>query len=140
DREGNPSEGGVMSAVLSTQSAVAPYAIELKDLRKSFGKTEIIRGANLAVTPGERVAIIGPNGAGKSTLFNLISGRFGPSSGEILLNGHRIDGKKPFEINRMGLARSFQITNIFGRQPHAVDLEGLLAVDAVPVQQDLARA
>ena len=91
------------------------YAIELKDLRKSFGKTEIIRGANLAVAPGERVAIIGPNGAGKSTLFNLISGRFGPTSGEILLNGHRIDGKKPFEINRKGLARSFQISNIFGR-------------------------
>jgi branched-chain amino acid transport system ATP-binding protein len=65
--------------------------------------------------PGERVAIIGPNGAGKSTLFNLISGRFGPTSGEILLNGGRIDGMKPFEINRKGLARSFQITNIFGR-------------------------
>ena len=64
---------------------------------------------------GERVAIIGPNGAGKSTLFNLISGRFGPASGEILLNGQRIDGKRPFEINRQGLARSFQITNIFGR-------------------------
>ena len=93
----------------------SPYAIELKDLRKSFGKTEIIRGANLAVQPGERVAIIGPNGAGKSTLFNLISGRFGATSGEILLNGERIDGRKPFEINRMGLARSFQITNIFGR-------------------------
>ena len=90
-------------------------AIELKALRKSFGKTEIIRGTNLAVAPGERVAIIGPNGAGKSTLFNLISGRFGPTSGEILLNGQRIDGKKPFEISRMGLARSFQITNIFGR-------------------------
>jgi ABC-type transport system involved in cytochrome bd biosynthesis fused ATPase/permease subunit len=53
-------------------------ALELRDVRKSFGKTEIIRGANLAVKPGERVAIIGPNGAGKSTLFNLISGRFGP--------------------------------------------------------------
>ena len=91
------------------------HAIELKDLRKSFDKTEIIRGANLAAAPGERVAIIGPNGAGKSTLFNLISGRFGATSGEILLNGQRIDGKKPFEINRMGLARSFQITNIFGR-------------------------
>jgi branched-chain amino acid transport system ATP-binding protein len=91
------------------------YAVELKDLRKSFGKTEIIRGANLAVAPGERVAIIGPNGAGKSTLFNLISGRFGPSSGQILLNGHRIDGKKPYEINRQGLARSFQISNIFSR-------------------------
>jgi len=88
-------------------------ALELKDLRKSFGKTEIIRGINLAVPTGERVGIIGPNGAGKSTLFNLISGRFEPSSGEVLLNGQRIDGKKPFEINRMGLSRSFQITNIF---------------------------
>ncbi len=89
------------------------YALELKDLRKSFGKTEIIRGANLAVNAGERVAVIGPNGAGKSTLFNLISGRFEPTSGEVLLHGQRIDGKRPFEINRMGLSRSFQITNIF---------------------------
>jgi branched-chain amino acid transport system ATP-binding protein len=91
----------------------APFALELKDLRKSFGRTEIIRGAELAVRPGERVAIIGPNGAGKSTLFNLISGRFEPTSGEVLLHGQRINGKKPFEINRMGLSRSFQITNIF---------------------------
>ncbi|MDO8280825.1 MAG: ATP-binding cassette domain-containing protein, partial [Burkholderiaceae bacterium] len=88
-------------------------SLELKDLRKSFGKTEIIRGANLAVKRGERVAIIGPNGAGKSTLFNLISGRFSPTSGQVLLNGRRIDGKTPYEINRAGLARSFQITNIF---------------------------
>ena len=91
----------------------ASYALELKNLRKSFGKSEIIRGINLAVKPGERVAVIGPNGAGKSTLFNLISGRFAPTSGEVLLDGQRIDGKKPFEINRMGLSRSFQITNIF---------------------------
>ena len=89
------------------------YALELKDLRKSFGKTEIIRGINLSVSPGQRVAIIGPNGAGKSTLFNLISGRFEPSSGDVLLNGTRINGLKPFEINRLGLSRSFQITNIF---------------------------
>lgn len=95
------------------QNISSTYALELKDLRKSFGKTEIIRGIDLAVKPGERVAVIGPNGAGKSTLFNLISGRFGPTSGEILLGGQRIDGKKPYEINRMGLARSFQITNIF---------------------------
>jgi len=88
-------------------------AVELLDVRKSFGKTEIIRGVNLAVQAGERVAVIGPNGAGKSTLFNLISGRFGPTSGEILLGGQRIDHKKPYEINRMGLSRSFQITNIF---------------------------
>ncbi|MDP1685332.1 ABC transporter ATP-binding protein [Hydrogenophaga sp.] len=88
-------------------------ALELRDLRKSFGKTDIIRGVNLVVNPGERVAIIGPNGAGKSTLFNLISGRFEPSSGDVMLGGHRINGLKPFEINRLGLSRSFQITNIF---------------------------
>ncbi|WP_265301868.1 ABC transporter ATP-binding protein [Verminephrobacter eiseniae] len=88
-------------------------ALELRDLRKSFGRTEIIRGANLAVAHGERVAIIGPNGAGKSTLFNLISGRFVPSSGDVLLNGQRINGLAPYEINRRGLSRSFQITNIF---------------------------
>jgi branched-chain amino acid transport system ATP-binding protein len=88
-------------------------ALELKDLRKNFGATEIIRGVSLAVQPGERVALIGPNGAGKSTLFNLISGRFAPSSGQVLLHGQRIDGKKPYEINRKGLSRSFQITNIF---------------------------
>jgi branched-chain amino acid transport system ATP-binding protein len=91
------------------------YALELKDLRKSFGKTEIIRGVNLSVTTGERVAVIGPNGAGKSTLFNLISGRMPPTSGEVFLNGRRIDGLKPYEVNRMGLSRSFQITNIFPR-------------------------
>jgi branched-chain amino acid transport system ATP-binding protein len=89
------------------------YALELKNLRKSFGKTEIIRGCDLAVNAGERVAIIGPNGAGKSTLFNLMSGRFEATSGDILLNGERINGKKPYEINRLGLSRSFQITNIF---------------------------
>ena len=89
------------------------YALELRKLHKRFGKTEIIRGASLAVKPGERIAVIGPNGAGKSTLFNLISGRFAPTSGEVLLNGQRIDGKKPYEINRMGLSRSFQVTNIF---------------------------
>lgn len=97
----------------TASTAAGGYALELRDLRKSFGKTEIIRGVNLAVNTGERVAIIGPNGAGKSTLFNLISGRFAPTSGDVLLAGQRINGKKPFEINRMGLSRSFQITNIF---------------------------
>jgi branched-chain amino acid transport system ATP-binding protein len=88
-------------------------AIELRALRKNFGKTEIIRGADLKVNVGERVAIIGPNGAGKSTLFNLISGRLATSSGEVRLHGQRIDGLKPYEINRLGLARSFQVSNLF---------------------------
>lgn len=88
-------------------------SLELKDVRKSFGKTEIIRGTTLQVPKGERIAVIGPNGAGKSTLFNLVSGRFPVSSGDILLNGQSITELKPFEINRLGLSRSFQITNIF---------------------------
>jgi len=90
-------------------------AIELKGVTKSFGKTEIIRGVDLAVPRGERHAIIGPNGAGKSTLFNLISGRYPVSQGEILLNGVVITSLAPFQINRKGLSRSFQVTNIFQR-------------------------
>ncbi|MGA8055482.1 MAG: ABC transporter ATP-binding protein [Burkholderiales bacterium] len=90
-------------------------AIELRDIHKSFGKTPIIRGVTLAIAKGERHAIIGPNGAGKSTLFNLISGRFPVTSGSILLNGADATHLRPFEINRRGLSRSFQITNIFHR-------------------------
>ena len=88
-------------------------AIELRDVHKSFGKTKIINGVSLAIGSGERHAIIGPNGAGKSTLYNLISGRYPLSSGTILLNGEDITGLRPFEINRKGLSRSFQVTNIF---------------------------
>jgi branched-chain amino acid transport system ATP-binding protein len=90
-------------------------AIKLSGLRKNFGKTEVIRGVDLAIPRGERHAIIGPNGAGKSTLFNLISGRFSLSQGSIALNGEDITGLRPYEINRKGLSRSFQVTNIFHR-------------------------
>jgi branched-chain amino acid transport system ATP-binding protein len=82
-------------------------------LTKSFGKTEIIRGVDLSIGRNERHAIIGPNGAGKSTLFNLITGRFAQSGGTVSLHGANLAGKQPYEINRMGLSRSFQITNIF---------------------------
>jgi branched-chain amino acid transport system ATP-binding protein len=90
-------------------------ALELRELRKSFGATEIIRGVTLDIQRGERHAIIGPNGAGKSTLFNLVSGRFAPTSGSIRLDGEEIAGRKPCEISRRGLARSFQVTHIFPR-------------------------
>jgi len=92
-----------------------PSALELRDVRKSFGATPIIRGVSLEVGRGERHAIIGPNGAGKSTLFNLISGRFAPTTGSIRLNGENVTGLPPYRINRRGLARSFQVTNIFPR-------------------------
>jgi branched-chain amino acid transport system ATP-binding protein len=88
-------------------------ALSLVDVHKSFGATKIIRGVSLDIESGERHAIIGPNGAGKSTLFHLTSGRIRPTSGDVLLHGERITGLQPFEINRRGLSRSFQITNIF---------------------------
>lgn len=90
-------------------------ALQLRDVRKQFGQTEIIRGVDLEVQTGKRHALIGPNGAGKSTLFHLISGRIALSSGDIAVLGQSIVGKRPFEINRLGLSRSFQVTNIFPR-------------------------
>ena len=88
-------------------------AVELQEVQKSFGTTRIILGVSLEIREGERHAIIGPNGAGKSTLFNLISGRYEVSAGRILLHGADITNLQPFEINRKGLSRSFQVTNIF---------------------------
>jgi branched-chain amino acid transport system ATP-binding protein len=87
--------------------------LTVRGLRKSFGQHEIIRGVNLDLLADERHALIGPNGAGKSTVFHLISGDLAPSAGQIVFAGKRIDGKPPQQINRMGLARSFQVTNIF---------------------------
>jgi branched-chain amino acid transport system ATP-binding protein len=90
-------------------------AIELSGITKNFGRTEIIRGVDLSIPTGERHALIGPNGAGKSTLFNLISGRLAPSAGTIHLKGENVTRLRPYEINRRGLSRSFQVTNIFPR-------------------------
>lgn len=87
--------------------------LQVRGLRKSFGAADIIRGVDLDLRDGERHALIGPNGAGKSTLFHLISGHLAPSAGEVTFDGRRIDGRPPHHINRLGLARSFQITNVF---------------------------
>ncbi len=89
--------------------------LRLDGVTKSFGPIPVIQGVNLDILQGERHAVIGPNGAGKSTLFNLISGLFSLSDGTISLKGHSINGLSPHEINRKGLARSFQITSIFHR-------------------------
>lgn len=87
--------------------------LELKEIYKDFEGLEVLFGINLEIREGERHAIIGPNGAGKSTLFNLITGKYLPSRGKIFFKGKDITGEKPFKLNRMGMARSFQITNIF---------------------------
>jgi len=87
--------------------------LELKEIYKDFDGLEVLFGINLAIQVGERHAIIGPNGAGKSTLFNLITGKYLPSKGKIFFKGQDVTGASPFKLNRNGMARSFQITNIF---------------------------
>ncbi|MBF95725.1 MAG: Galactose/methyl galactoside import ATP-binding protein MglA [Alphaproteobacteria bacterium MarineAlpha9_Bin4] len=89
------------------------YHLELKNVKKNFGSTNIIRGVNLKIKKGEIHSLIGPNGAGKSTLYNLISGVYNISSGNIIFNNKNIENLPSYEIYRLGLSRSFQITNIF---------------------------
>ena len=91
-----------------------PIALELRGVCKRMGAFDILRGVDLVLPAGERLALIGPNGAGKSTLFNVVSGRVRPDRGEVLLRGVPIHGKKPAEISRLGLGRSFQISQLFG--------------------------
>ena len=89
--------------------------LTLTAVHKNFGETEIIRGVSLDIEQGEKHAIIGPNGAGKSTLFHLISGLHRVTAGTITFKQDEIQNKAPYEVSRLGLARSFQVTNIFAR-------------------------
>ena len=97
---------------MMTPALMTP-AVELRGVQKSFGNTSVIRDVNLTVVKGERHALIGPNGAGKTTLFNLISGYMKPTAGSILLKDEIVSGLPPYQINRRGLSRSFQVTNVF---------------------------
>ena len=94
---------------------MTPPALSIADLHRSFGPTHIIRGIAMEVAAGERHAVIGPNGAGKSTLFHLITGRLAPDQGRVTLHGQDITGLPPYEVFRLGLARSFQVTSLFPR-------------------------
>ncbi|HXZ36852.1 MAG TPA: ABC transporter ATP-binding protein [Thermodesulfobacteriota bacterium] len=87
--------------------------LQLQGIYKDFEGLEVLFGINLAIQQGERHAIIGPNGAGKSTIFNIITGKYLPSKGNIFFKGQDVTGTSPYKLNRHGLARSFQITNIF---------------------------
>jgi branched-chain amino acid transport system ATP-binding protein len=87
--------------------------LHIQNIRKDFSGLKVLTGVDFKVREKERHAVIGPNGAGKTTLFNMISGKFKPSSGAILFKGQDISGKPPHVLNRHGLSRSFQITNVF---------------------------
>jgi branched-chain amino acid transport system ATP-binding protein len=89
----------------------------VEKLKKSFGDFKAVNGAYLTVEKGQIVAVIGPNGAGKTTLFNLITGQLQSDSGSIVFNDENINKLPPYKICRKGIARSFQIANIFPRLP-----------------------
>jgi branched-chain amino acid transport system ATP-binding protein len=87
--------------------------LRLSSVSKRFGGLQALSDVSFVVEAGEILAIIGPNGAGKTTLFNCIAGATAPTSGEILLDGHRIDGLRPHQLCERGLARTFQIVKPF---------------------------
>ena len=88
--------------------------LEVKDVNKRFGGLKALTDVNLSVTENTVHAIIGPNGAGKSTLLNCLVGKLIPDTGSVMFDGHSVLGRKPFEINQMGISRVFQTPEIFG--------------------------
>jgi len=83
--------------------------LEIKGITKRFGGVRALTNVSFEVTPGSFVGVIGPNGSGKTTLFNIISGAYGPSSGQVAFEGKTITGLSPHEVCHMGIARTFQI-------------------------------
>jgi branched-chain amino acid transport system ATP-binding protein len=87
--------------------------LEVRDLAKSFGGVRAVNGVSFDVHEGEILGLIGPNGSGKSTLFNCILGQLEPTRGEVKVDGKTITGKRPSELNRLGIGRTFQLLQIF---------------------------
>jgi branched-chain amino acid transport system ATP-binding protein len=98
---------------MNTESS--PVFLHVENLQKSFGGVRALKGLSFKVPPGIIKAIIGPNGAGKTTLFNVITGIFPPNGGAIALTGMSIEGRKAREIARLGVSRTFQNVEVFGR-------------------------
>jgi branched-chain amino acid transport system ATP-binding protein len=87
--------------------------LEVRDLAKSFGGIHAVNGVSFDVREGEILGLIGPNGSGKSTLFNCILGQLAPSAGEVRIDGRPITGKRPCQLNRLGVGRTFQLLQVF---------------------------
>ena len=89
------------------------HILQVKDIYKDFEGLKVLTGVDFDVKQSQKHGVIGPNGAGKTTLFNIISGKYKPSSGSILFKGEDISGRSPYALTRMKISRSFQITNVF---------------------------
>ncbi len=91
----------------------AANILDVKEIKKNFSGLSVLESVSFCVKKGERHAIIGPNGAGKTTLFNVMSGKYKPSSGQVTFKGEDVSGRQPYLLTRMGMGRSFQISNVF---------------------------
>ena len=111
-------------------------ALDVRDLRKSFGGVRAVDGCTFAVPKNTISGLIGPNGSGKTTTFNLLTGVAVPDSGQVIYKGENLAGRKPYEIFRRGITRTFQITRIFREM---TVLENMLSVTGLDVPQKVAR-
>ena len=87
--------------------------LEVRALSKAFGGVQAVQGVSFDVQDGEILGVIGPNGSGKSTLFNCILGQLTPSAGEVKVDGRRVTGLRPSELNGLGVCRTFQLLQVF---------------------------
>ncbi len=109
---------------MSTANGQAPVKVlEVQSVKKHFGGVKAVDGVSFDVYEGEILGLIGPNGCGKSTLFNCILGQLPPTEGQVKLDGEVITGKRPTELNRRGVSRTFQLLQVF---PNLTVLENLI--------------
>ncbi|GMV02664.1 MAG: ABC transporter ATP-binding protein [Burkholderiales bacterium] len=114
--------------------------LSVRGLSKHFGGVHAVDGIDLDVQARETVALIGPNGAGKTTFYNLLSGRMSPTGGTVVFDGHEVIGRPPHGISRLGISRSFQITNIFPEMTARENVEVALTALHRKVLRFFARA
>ena len=115
-----------------------PVALRTVGLTKSFRGLAVLQGVDLEVGSGTIHAVIGPNGAGKTTLFNILSGAMPPTSGRVELRGRDVTGLAPYELARLGLSRSFQVTSVFPAMTVAENL-AVAAMAGQPRQSGILR-
>ena len=110
--------------------------LDIRDLRKAFGGVRAVDGCSFAVPRGKISGLIGPNGSGKTTTFNLLTGVATPDAGAVIHKGEDLAGRRPYEIFRKGITRTFQITRVFREM---TVLENMLSVTGLAVPQRAAR-
>ena len=120
-----------------SSASQAPWLLEARNVTKRFGGLTAVKALTINVARGALYGLIGPNGAGKTTVFNLLTGQYDPTEGEIHFDGRRVDGKKPYQIAKLGVARTFQNIRLFSDM---TVLENVLAAHHLRTRQILADA